>query len=378
MSHVTSMNESCHTNDWVMSHIWMRHVTHVDDHPYVLSFHLLLQLCHTRECVMQYLWMSHVTRVNESCHMYAWVMSHIRMSLVTHMNKSCHIHEWPPMCDLLPPVVKFWSHTWMCHVNPMHESCHNYEWVVSHVQMMHVTHMNESCHTYEWVMSHIWMSHVTHITSHVTHVKDHPWLIHMCDMPHLLLHAVTHMNESCHTYEWVMAQVQTRHVTHMNESWHTYECVISHTWMTTHLTSPSSQLGLLGRLIHMCAMTHSYMRHDSFTCVTWLIHPNDHPLDLSFLAIIAHMWRGLGTHMIELCHAYGCVMPHKWMRHVTRTNGSCRTREYVIKRCSVETVTNIMGRVMSHIWMRHVTHMNTSCHIHAKRLCNTLYVLFAL
>jgi len=39
--------------------------------------------------------------------------------------------------------------------------------------MSHVTHGNESCHTYEWVMSHIWMSHVTH------------------------------MNESCHTYEWV-------------------------------------------------------------------------------------------------------------------------------------------------------------------------------
>ena len=37
--------------------------------------------------------------------------------------------------------------------------------------MSHVSHMNESCHTYEWVMSHIWMSHVTH------------------------------MNESCHTYE---------------------------------------------------------------------------------------------------------------------------------------------------------------------------------
>jgi len=29
--------------------------------------------------------------------------------------------------------------------------------------MSHVTHMNESCHTYEWVMSHIWMSHVTHM-----------------------------------------------------------------------------------------------------------------------------------------------------------------------------------------------------------------------
>jgi len=49
--------------------------------------------------------------------------------------------------------------------------------------MSHVTHMNESCHTYElvmprtheWVMIHMWMSHVTY------------------------------MNESCHTYEWVVS-----------------------------------------------------------------------------------------------------------------------------------------------------------------------------
>jgi len=39
----------------------------------------------------------------------------------------------------------------------------------------HIIHMNDSFHTYEWVMSHVWMSHVTH------------------------------MNESCHTYEWVMS-----------------------------------------------------------------------------------------------------------------------------------------------------------------------------
>jgi len=51
--------------------------------------------------------------------------------------------------------------------------------------MSHVTHMNESCHTYEWVMSHIWMS------------------------------CVTHMNELCHRYEWGMS--------------HTYEWVMSHT-----------------------------------------------------------------------------------------------------------------------------------------------------
>ena len=107
-----------------------------------------------------------------------------------------------------------------------------------HVHNLHVTHMNESCHTYEWVMSHIWMRHVIH------------------------------MNESCHTYEWIMSQVWkmrcaytsvlrslprhatdqrlykservmshlehipsnmwTSHVTHINKSRHTHERVMSH------------------------------------------------------------------------------------------------------------------------------------------------------
>ena len=31
-------------------------------------------------------------------------------------------------------------------------------WLVkSHIWMSHVTHMNESCQTYEWVVSHIWI-----------------------------------------------------------------------------------------------------------------------------------------------------------------------------------------------------------------------------
>ena len=29
-------------------------------------------------------------------------------------------------------------------------------------QMSHVTHLNESCHTYEWDMPHIWLGHITH------------------------------------------------------------------------------------------------------------------------------------------------------------------------------------------------------------------------
>ena len=72
----------CHTNKWVMSHIWMSHVTHTNE-----SYHI-----DERKHFIDYL--SCVTHINESCHTYEWVMSHIWMSHVTHMNESCHTHEW--------------------------------------------------------------------------------------------------------------------------------------------------------------------------------------------------------------------------------------------------------------------------------------------
>jgi len=76
------MNGSCHTYEWVMSHIWMSHVTHMNEP------------CHTYEWVMSHIWTSHATHMNESCHTYERVMSHISMSHVTHVNGSCHTHSW--------------------------------------------------------------------------------------------------------------------------------------------------------------------------------------------------------------------------------------------------------------------------------------------
>ena len=48
-SHITHVNESCHTNKWDMSHIWMSHATH---------------------------WMSHVTHMDESSHTHEWFKPH--------------------------------------------------------------------------------------------------------------------------------------------------------------------------------------------------------------------------------------------------------------------------------------------------------------
>ena len=107
-----------------------------------ITLHITLEIQRHLSCsyewVTSHIWMSHVTCINESCHTYEWVMSlmsHIWMSHVTHMNESWHTHEW------------FMSHIWMSHGAHINESCHTYEWVMSHLWLSHVTHMNESCHT---------------------------------------------------------------------------------------------------------------------------------------------------------------------------------------------------------------------------------------
>jgi len=86
--HVTLMNESRYTCDSVMSRIWIRHVTHIK-----LS-------CHTCECIHMEIERHgpavssrHVFHVNESRHIYEFVMSHVWIRRITPMNESCHTHE---------------------------------------------------------------------------------------------------------------------------------------------------------------------------------------------------------------------------------------------------------------------------------------------
>ena len=49
---------------WVVSHIRMSHVTHINES------------CCTHEWVTSHIWMSHVTHIDESRHTYEWLMSH--------------------------------------------------------------------------------------------------------------------------------------------------------------------------------------------------------------------------------------------------------------------------------------------------------------
>jgi len=103
---------------------------------------------------------------------------------------------------------------------------------VSHLWVTHVTHLNELCPTYKWVM-HINESYCIKQTflcrsTCVTCVNDScptcKWLT-----------PVTYINESCPIYESVMSHVRTSHITHIKEACPTHNRVMSHTRMS-HVT----------------------------------------------------------------------------------------------------------------------------------------------
>jgi len=174
--------------------------------------------------------------------------------------------------------------------------------------MCAMTHSNVLC---DWFTCH----HVTHshaslvsMTSAYVHVgclclrmwhdsfKCVPWLIHMCcvaqshtilvSMKSAYVH-IAHVNESWHTFEWVMSHHVTHshailvsmtsayvHIAHVNESWHTFEWVMSHHVTHSHaiLVSMTSAYVHVGCLCLIYDMTHLNVCHDSFTCAVWLIH----------------------------------------------------------------------------------------------------------
>jgi len=127
---------------------------------------------------ISYIWMSFVT--------HEWVTSHIRMSHVpseldvSHTNGSTPIfmgHITYESCQICMSRVTYESVVSKIKKRVVSKTniC-TYDWVLPQTRISLATHMNESCHTYEWVMSRIWMG------------QSHIWMSH-----------VTHMKESCHT-----------------------------------------------------------------------------------------------------------------------------------------------------------------------------------
>jgi len=314
------MNTPCRTYEWVMSHIRMSHVTHINKsfstYEWVAS--------HTYGWVVSHMWMSHVPHTNKLCHAYAWVVPRT----YEHVDESCTTCATPLIHTCVTRLIhiRVWYTNKLCHtyawVVPR-----PYEWVQSHVQMSPVAHMNESCRTCEW-------------GTHVCRAYEH-----ICDMTRSY---VAHTNESCHkyegvmthTHEWVLSHTRMSHVAHTHESCITYEHIPSHLKMS-HVTSMKTSWHLflggffygrvfrLVRCTYRWGMTHVWMSHDTDVWIRLIAHRKE-PCRTRWyrapfptaecLDILAHMNETWPTYEWVMPQTYGSVLSRIEMSHVAHTN----------------------------------------------------------
>jgi len=182
MAHI---NQSCHINEWVMSHVWMSPVTH------------MTESWHTYERVMSHIWMSHVAHINESANedtspqLYVWhysfksvtwLIDMCDMMCVWHDSLMCATHNvwyeslicaaFSIICVTSPIVMCDMTHSYVCHDSFICATRHIHKCVnhMCDINHYYVTWRDgKSCHK---IMSHIWLR--THC--YVTWLTIAPWV----------------------------------------------------------------------------------------------------------------------------------------------------------------------------------------------------------
>ena len=199
---------------------------------------------------------------------------------------------------------------WLIIDSYVNHLCHEYELV---------THMNVSCHIYEWIMSHTW-------TSHVTRVKAPCYRKRV--MSRIWMGQIIHMNETCHTCVSPVLRDKGR-VTNMSHG-HTYEQFVRVTHMNNTCHTCENQIYVKRVMSHIWM---NHVTHTNGSCHT-------------YKWVVLHLWMGQGTHMNESRHTHERVTSRTWTSHVTHVNESSHTCQWV----------------KSHMSMSQVTHVNESCH----------------
>jgi len=172
--------------------------------------------------------------------------------------------------------------------------------------MSHVTHIT----TNPRVMSHLWMNHSTHVT-----LVNESW--HTCTTTTLTIAS----NISVMSHMWM------RHVTHINESCHTYEWVMSDKWIMSHMH-------------HHCITNCQQYLHEFVQPFAECMHKRD-------MTYMSHLW------MNHVTCKRQWIMSHMYMYCHTITNCQQHLHKFVQP---------FAGRMhkrdmtyMSHLWMNHVT-----------------------
>jgi len=143
---------------------------------------------------------------------------------------------------------------------------------------------------------------------------------------HVWISQVTHFEESCPTYEWVLTHTYkwVRDIWQMFESWHRW-------WQQQDCSRVKTQ--------HI-----SSCRRPSSSPRSWLVITTEDSGPM--------VWMRHDTHIHELFPESECVVAHMSMRHGCRSVLQC-----VAVCCSV-----LQCVAVSHMSMRHDTHINAPRH----------------
>jgi len=267
------MNESCPTYEWVMSHISICHVPHVN---------VLLSRIYRCSSSSAFMLPRHCGNTSVFClpntaalffgTMQRWHDSFIHVTWLVYTCDMAHSYVWHDS------FIYVWLDSFICVAWLIHmcDMTHSYVCHDSFICVIWLIRMCDMTHSYVWHDSFICVT----------------WLIHMCDMTHIY---VWHDLIICVAWLICMCDMTNIH------QWHdSYFCF----WPTQHRKPIFWDDAQVTWLIYICAMTHSDVWHDTFTCMIWLIHTCE--------MTHTHMWHDSYTHVTWLIHT---IHAHSYVRH---------------------------------------------------------------
>jgi len=258
------MNESCLTYEWVMSHVWMRHVSHMNID--TLYWHVIVW----HDSLICVTWLIHMWDMTHSCvwhdslmcvasffinaqtairfsrqstshtcdmtHLYVWHDSPICVNWLTHMCDMTHSCMWHDslICAMFcfindKTTIRSTQQlsSRMCHVT------HSYVWHDSPICVTWLTHVYDTTRSYAWHLLHKWQNEQDSAAQSNWHVTCVTWLTHMCDMTHP---HVWHDSPICITFHFINDKTPIRFTQQLasdlcfmtDVTWLTHKCNITH------------------------------------------------------------------------------------------------------------------------------------------------------